>query len=410
MPPFMRGIALPGACLGGALLLLAGVDLIGLARLWGSVDVGLSPDDLMELDTAAGWALLAGGLIALPFLGYASVVPDARGLRSYLAAVPGAWVCALLIVISHAVLAAEIGPDKALQMASARAGGALSDFISGTTLLAVAVGAALAGGRAAGGGAAVAAPMVLLTVNAGFWNQSVMMSTAGALAPFVLLAALLVAAAATSGGKWRFLWVLGCGVLMAVTLVLLTGLATPRDAMVLAAIVALVVGFAAHAAGGATDAWKGLCAAVLEGAGIILALIAMASVGFTWVLLRGNQLPFDLASVGLVPALAIALAVYAVLSAIVTPVAALVALLPLAPELQRAGLAPEIIIVTATIAGMLGMIARTTAWRGAGPSGGIERVYFSRTGGLVALAGGVVLVALILAEPAIVTALPQTLR
>ena len=129
------------------------------------------------------------------------------------------------------------------------------------------VGAALAGGRAAGGAAAVAAPTVLLTVNAGFWNQSVMMSSAGALAPFALFMATLVAAAATSGGKWRFLWVLGCGVPMAVTVVLLTGLATPREAMVLAAIAALIVGFAAHAAGGAADAWKALCAAVLEGAG-----------------------------------------------------------------------------------------------------------------------------------------------
>ena len=56
------------------------------------------------------------------------------------------------------------------------------------------------------------------------------------------------------------------------------------------------------------------------------------------------------------------LAVYTVISAIVTPMAALVLLLPLTPELPRAGLAPEVIVVTATIAGMLGMIARATAW------------------------------------------------
>src|SRR5262245_59882295 len=42
VPPFMRGIAVPGACLGGALLLMAGLDLIGMARLWGATDIGPS--------------------------------------------------------------------------------------------------------------------------------------------------------------------------------------------------------------------------------------------------------------------------------------------------------------------------------------------------------------------------------
>lgn len=401
---------LAAACLGGTLLLLA---IIGVC----SVIVHMAmPSSIGALDalvalgeTGAAWPLALGGLLALPGLVWVHVgtATATRAFRSPLSVYPGAAVVVVAALTTITITIIRQG-TRGLEMVLSGAldiGGGYAMVVPSMVVL---IGALLTGGRVAGVGAILSAPLVVLTLQSVLLEQSITHTAGGATIPFLLLALALGSALITRGGlSWRLVWPLGALATLPFAIFLATGLFTPRELLSFALIGALVIGLAIHGGARGERARRFAITVAMENGALALAIaghaLVMVALALLGVLGQGQIADFAGNDASL--ALAILALAHVALSALLTPVVALIPVLPVAGVLIAAKLPPLMIMVVLATAAMLGLVARMTTWRMTGVPAAADDVTLPRTAGIIALVTGIAIMALMIWAPQLLLAL-----
>jgi hypothetical protein len=411
MPTLVRACGLIAAgCFVGACLLAAAADLAGV----GVRTLALSSAVAERAATGqalTAWLLLIGVGFALPGLGWTHAAPAAnrRPWRSPLAVYPGAALAAALILAIMALAATRGGNVLPLL-----AYGVVAAFDAEATVMPIMVAMAaalLTGGRAPAAAAVLSAPLVMLSLLALYLDQSIMASAGAGALPFLVLAALFVPAliAHDDEASWRMVWPMGAVSLLPFAALASLGLLTPREIVSLALVPALAIGLVAHRLTRRDTLERAVQTAALEIGALVLAIAGcVASMLALKLLFPTAGGAMAALKPGATDGGLLLMAVVAiVLGAVVTPAVALIVLLPAAMAAITAGKAPAVMVVTLALAATLSLVVRLTRWRDATTAGAPDTVALPRTGGAIALLGGIAIIALVIWAPDILLTLAK---